>query len=521
MSLENMALFVEDGIPKADESGSASTAAPWKILLVDDEQGVHDVTLMALKRFRFQDRSLQFLHALSAAEAFELLRQHSDVAVALIDVVMESDDAGLKLVERIRNELRNSSIRLILRTGQPGVAPEEEVVQNYDINDYKDKTELTKQKLSTTMFAALRSYRDIIALEQSRSGLEKVIESTATLYQIHDLNGFIGGLLSQVIGIAGICVEGKVLASGFLAGNVSTSPNAPVSILAGNGIYQDCVNQPLETALSEEIRQQVELALKVRDNQYFDDATVFYIENSSALNALIYLPGRISDDSNQRNLIELFCKNIGIAFENVGLNREIENTQQEIIYTLGSVAEFRSKETSEHVHRVALYVELLARLLGLPEAEVEMIKMASPLHDIGKMAIPDEILKKPGKLTEAEFEIMKSHTTRGYDMLCHSTRPLLQTAATIALTHQEKWDGSGYPAGLKHHEIPLYGRIVAIADVFDALGSARCYKKGWTLEKILEYFKQQSGQHFDPELVDLLLQNLDQFLQVREQGSLS
>jgi len=199
------------------------------------------------------------------------------------------------------------------------------------------------------------------------------------------------------------------------------------------------------------------------------------------------------------------------------LNQEIIETQKEVIFTMGSIGETRSKETGLHVKRVAEYSRLLARLSGLEEYEADLIAMASPMHDIGKVGIPDSILNKKGKLDADEFEIMKTHVTIGYEMLKHSDRPILKTAATIALEHHEKWDGSGYPKGLKGDKIHIYGRITALADVFDALGSDRCYKKAWLDEDIFALLKEQSGKHFDPSLIDMFFSNLEDFFSVRTQ----
>jgi len=198
------------------------------------------------------------------------------------------------------------------------------------------------------------------------------------------------------------------------------------------------------------------------------------------------------------------------------ITQEIEDTQKEVVFTMGSIGETRSKETGFHVKRVAEYSALLAKLYGLDDEKVELLKMASPMHDIGKVGIPDDILNKPGRLTKDEFEIMKSHSMIGYDMLKHSTREILKTSAIIAREHHERWDGKGYPDGKSGEDIHIYGRITAICDVFDALGSDRCYKKAWDLEKILKLFKVEKGQQFDPILMELFLDNLDDFLEIRD-----
>lgn len=198
------------------------------------------------------------------------------------------------------------------------------------------------------------------------------------------------------------------------------------------------------------------------------------------------------------------------------LHKELEDTQRELIYRLGEVGETRSKETGNHVKRVANYSKILARKYGLSKEEESCLFAASPMHDIGKVGIPDEILNKPGKLDENEWEIMKTHAEIGYEILKNSTRPILKAAAVVSYTHHEKWDGSGYPQGLKGEDIHIYGRITAIADVFDALGSDRVYKKAWPLAKILDFFKEQSGKHFDPTLLKMFFDNLDDFLKVRD-----
>lgn len=202
--------------------------------------------------------------------------------------------------------------------------------------------------------------------------------------------------------------------------------------------------------------------------------------------------------------------------EIIGLNREIEDTQREVVFTMGAIGESRSKETGNHVKRVAEYSRLLALYYGLGQEEAEMLKQASPMHDIGKVAIPDAILNKPGRFDEEERRIMETHAALGYEMLKHSNRQLLQAAAIVAHQHHEKWDGSGYPRGVAGDNIHIYGRITALADVFDALGSDRVYKKAWDDERIFALFKEERGRHFDPRLIDLFFDHLNEFLVIRE-----
>lgn len=207
----------------------------------------------------------------------------------------------------------------------------------------------------------------------------------------------------------------------------------------------------------------------------------------------------------------------GVSLESSALRLELIETQREMIERIGEIGENRSQETGHHVKRVAEYSYLLATLAGIPEDKAMQLKIASPMHDIGKVAIPDNILLKPDKLTVEEFEVMKSHAEIGYQVFKHSNRALLKTAAIIANEHHERWDGTGYPNGLSGEDIHIKGRITAIADVFDALGTERVYKKAWPLDKIINYMRDQRGKQFDPTLIDLFLANIDQFIAIRDQ----
>ena len=183
--------------------------------------------------------------------------------------------------------------------------------------------------------------------------------------------------------------------------------------------------------------------------------------------------------------------------------------------TLGEVVETRSKETAHHVKRVAEYSYVLAVKAGLSEERAHLLRMASPMHDVGKIGIPDSILFKPGKLTDEEFSIIKTHTVIGHSILKGSPRRIMRTAATIALQHHEHWDGGGYPHGLAEDETHIFGRITALADVFDALSCDRVYKKAWPLSDVLDYLREKRGRQFDPFLVDIFLDNLDEILAIR------
>lgn len=227
-------------------------------------------------------------------------------------------------------------------------------------------------------------------------------------------------------------------------------------------------------------------------------------------------PDEVFSERDMNNL-SLAASYSGKSIESALLMQEIEETQREIIFTMGEIGEIRSKETGNHVKRVAEYSRVLALGLGLSETEADILKMASPMHDIGKVAIPDSVLNKPGKLTADEYRLMQSHTEIGHNLLKNSKRHILKAASIVAGQHHEKWDGTGYPHGLKGEDIHIYGRITAIADVFDALASDRVYKQAWPLERILRLFEEERGRHFDPRLVDVFIEQLPVILQARAQ----
>lgn len=231
--------------------------------------------------------------------------------------------------------------------------------------------------------------------------------------------------------------------------------------------------------------------------------------------SIMYMDTSVTTILDAKNNIVEFMVVLHDVTDLIAAQEEIENTQRDVVFTMGVIGETRSKETGNHVKRVAEYSRILAVEYGLSQQEANLLKMASPMHDIGKVGIPDNILNKPGKLTDDEWKIMKTHSALGYAMLKNSKREILQAAAIVAYTHHEQWDGNGYPKGLQGEDIHIYGRITAIADVFDALGSDRCYKKAWEDEKIFQLIKNGSGKHFDPKLVNIFFEKLDLILEIR------
>jgi len=486
-------------------SSATPKLAPWKVLLVDDEPDIHDITKLTLTRFRLDGRALTFLHAYSGAEAKEVLAREKDIALVFLDVVMEREDSGLEVARWMRQDLDNQFSRIVLRTGQPGQAPEERVIVDYDINDYKEKTELDRTKLFTTTFAALRAYRDIMKVEDARrvqqsyrEGLERVIEASGHLFRQRSLKDFANGLLQQVVAL--LRLEQSMLLR--LAGASLITGESKYEVLARIGDLG-------EDAIGPELMAQLDEARHNRISKLHGDTYVGYFPNNSGKASLLVLKGVEEISEIDVQLLDVFCSGVAIAFDNILLNQEITDTQAELILRLGDVVESRSNEAGNHVRRMAQVCHMLARESGMSDEETAVLMHAAPMHDIGKIATPDAVLLKPGRLTPDEWEIMKQHPTVGLQILDGSQRPILKAAAVIAHQHHEKYDGSGYPQGLKGEQIHPYARIVAVADVFDALTHERCYKDAWPLGQVRDYLREVAGKHLDPLYVDLLIRNID------------
>jgi len=367
-----------------------SSSDAWNILIVDDEEGVHTITKTVLSGYTFEGAALKFISAYSALEAQKIMLDRDDIALILLDVVMEEDDSGLKFVQFVREEIKNSMVRIVLRTGQPGQAPERDVIIRYDINDYKEKTELTSDKLFTTIIASIRNYRDLIAIEEkkniierNRTGLKNIINASANLFEMHSLKEFANGVLTQLISLLQLNNNSLYIKSdGFTAAKDENSKKCV--FLAGTGRYSEenrISNDCLE--FDEKTINHLTLAEKNRESYFDGDNFIGYYETHNGKKNFLYMNGCAGLSEDDRRLVHIFSSNVSIAFDNIYLDKEVAETQAEIIYTLGEVMENRSKETASHVKRVAQYTYLLANKYGLDEEEAFTLKSASPLHDIG------------------------------------------------------------------------------------------------------------------------------------------
>jgi signal transduction histidine kinase len=318
----------DDVLHLIDDSGhvpEADTGRKWKIAVIDDDHAVHEGTRFALSDYSLNGQTLEILSAYSAADGKILMRDHPDIAAVLLDVIMETDAAGLDLVQFIRNDLRNETVRIILRTGQPGQAPERRVIVDYDINDYKAKTELTADKLFTSLTAALRSYQQLERMVQTRRGLEIIIDAASTLYDFKSMQRLAEGVLTQIASLLNVdCAGILVLRDGGDVGDA-------FSVLAGSGCYRRFTDSNGSRALDDDLRRMVEAAFLRRKHEFADHRTVLYVRTGSGREVVVLLEAARELSETDRSLVEIFGSRLSIAFDNVILYQQLHdaNTQLE------------------------------------------------------------------------------------------------------------------------------------------------------------------------------------------------
>jgi response regulator RpfG family c-di-GMP phosphodiesterase len=486
--------------PAADQEQDLQPAGgkPWRVLVVDDEPDIHTLTQLNLRGFSYAGRTLELLHAGSEQEARTLLQQEQDIAVALIDVVMETDNAGLQLVEHIRNDLNNRMMRLIIRTGQPGVAPERDVINNYDIDDYKDKTELTAQKLYTTVRTALKAYHDLKVIDANRRGLDLILSVTPKLYlQQQEMSVFFSGVLTQV---ASLCNVDTGIMDASLNGFVATLEGT-ADIHAGIGEFAT----PQGQNRAAEINRLCLAAVKGGSYPAGlpDDSLFVPLAFHEQTIGYIYLEGFSNLEKKDDHLVHVLANQVSGALLNQMLQNNLREANQHALHMLAVASEYKDVDTGKHIQRIHHGTTLLALACGVPPETAGQYGEASILHDLGKLGIPDAILQKPARLTPEEFDTIKQHTVLGEGII--GDNPWFDLARQCSISHHEHWDGNGYPNRLKGEEIPLIGRIVAVIDVFDALTSKRPYKEPWDIVSAVAEIERCSGTQFDPVVVSAFL----------------
>lgn len=303
-------LFADDAAPHISEAATDV----WKVLIVDDDEQIHAVTKMVLSDFRFRDRPLLFLSAHSGKEGYAAIADNPDIAVVFLDVVMETESAGLDLARDIRGVLGNNYVRIILRTGQPGQAPERKVIVDYDINDYKEKSELTSQKLFSTVVTALRSYKDIMTIETSRRGLEKIIEASASLLQIRSMEKFLSGVLLQLGSLLEVGID-AVLVSARLGNGADTQPGMDdLQVVAASGRFTALVNHPA-SILDPAVLHALEEVIDSREDMFMTKCSIVYFHSRMNRTTVLYIETTRQLEAVDHKLIQLFCGNASIGLD--------------------------------------------------------------------------------------------------------------------------------------------------------------------------------------------------------------
>jgi signal transduction histidine kinase len=371
----------------------------WKIAIIDDDHAVHDGTRFALSDYRLNGQGLEILSAYSAADGRQLLRSHPDVAVVLLDVIMETDTAGLDLVEFIREDLKNETVRIILRTGQPGQAPERRVIVDYDINDYKAKTELTADKLFTALTAALRSYLQLQRMVETRRGLEIIIEAASALFDFRSMQRLAEGVLTQVSSLL------NVDCAGILVLREPDYSQEGFSVLAGSGCYSRFIGSGLSEILDQDLRRLVQEAFTRRRHEFSPQRSVLYIQTLSGREVVVVLEAARQLSDTDRALVEIFCSRFSIAFDNVILYEQLQRANAGLEER---VAE-RTQDLTTANRRLAVQ---WARLRQANSFKSEILgtvahDLKNPLSVIlGRTEILKELIAKSGALNgEAQAQI--------------------------------------------------------------------------------------------------------------------
>lgn len=330
MSINSDVLFMKednDRLIFAEEDTCISYQADskWKVMIIDDEQEVHSITRLVLNKFEFEGKSLQFISGFSGDEAKKLLRENPDTALILLDVVMEEEDTGLQIVKYIRKELKNNLVRIILRTGQSEQSPEEKVIIDYDINDYKSKTELTSQKLFSTVVSALRSFRDLTTIDTNRKSLKKVIDLFGKIFEIRSIKEFAAAVLTNLISILASNEDSVYNTSGFVA----TNSDDTFYIVSGVGHYGRNINKKIEDAVNEETLVLLNRAKEAKQNIYHNKQVVIYLNSKTGSDSLLYIEGCKALSELDKDLMNIFCNNISAINEAIISTSRYESERQQ------------------------------------------------------------------------------------------------------------------------------------------------------------------------------------------------
>jgi response regulator RpfG family c-di-GMP phosphodiesterase len=469
----------------------------WKILIVDDEPEVHAVTKLALSDFSFLGRGLEFHSAYSGEEARELATQHPDAAIVLLDVVMETDDAGLHVAKFIREDLGNRFTRIILRTGQPGQAPERTVIVNYDINDYKSKTELTAQKLFTAVMSSLRSYRDIISIDHSRHGLEKVIASSTNLFALQSMEHFVDGLVQQLSWVIGGARQTLYAAAGR-----SPHPEQMVIRAAYGEDADNLMNQQIKAALPKKVLPEVDKVIRSHGIYYGDDFVLAYCPSQCRpQGALLCLTGlsRPLVDS-EKELLQLFADNVQLAHDNVTC---LQDTDELLAGLVARLMTLEQEQVAQSIERQSGFVQVthaIALAQGMSKSRAQQTATAATLYERAEelFAVMDD---QPASKVSPCQERLK----RAVRPLHMAESDMAQIAYRALSERLERWDGLGLPAGKQGDAVALESQVLVLASHF-----CRLQQQDISSEQLVDRLNAERDRHYSSALLDVVIDNLSE-----------
>jgi signal transduction histidine kinase len=420
-----------------DEEGAAQADIPrWKVAIIDDDPAVHEGTRFALYDYTLNGHGVEILSAHSGREGRELLRAHPDTAVVLLDVVMETEGAGLDLVDFIRNDLKNETVRIILRTGQPGQAPERRVIVDYDINDYKAKTELTADKLFTTLTAALRGYQQLHRMVETRRGLEIIIEAASTLFDFRSIQRLAEGVLTQIASLL------NVECAGILVLREGNKPNETFAVLAGSGCYRHLAEGG--AALERELEALVREAFEGRRHEFRETRSVLYFRTGSGRELVAILEAGRNVSDTDRALVEVFCSRLSAAFDNVMLYEQLQDANARLEERVAQ----RTRELTAANDRLAAQREQLRRANRFKNEVLGMVAhdIKNPLSVIlGRSEMLTEFLEQepvPVDMARTQLGHIRDSATR----LTGMANLLITDAMSDALAIQIRQEPVDVPA---------------------------------------------------------------------------
>ncbi|MDV6326581.1 DUF3369 domain-containing protein [Idiomarina sp. Sol25] len=477
----------------ADEGSQQTTKLPteyWKILIVDDEPEVHAVTKLALNDFNFLGRGLKFYSAFSGEEAKQLIDEHPDAAILLLDVVMETDDAGLQVARYIREEADNHFTRIILRTGQPGQAPERTVIVNYDINDYKSKTELTAQKLFTAVMSSLRSYRDIMSIDQSRHGLEKIIAASANLYALQPMNSFVDGLVQQLSWVIGGAKQTLYA--------TSNEDGSSYKVLAAHGEDSGvCVGQTLRSVIPSKALAELEHVIANHGSYYGDDFVLLYCRSHCRSHGSVLFIGGLSRalTADDHHVLQLFSENVQLAQDNVVCLEDSDKFLARLAdqLMLHHASHFNGILEQNSEVRLAYAV---AQKVAAEDAETTALAWS-----LFAQARP--LLNCASDAAAAVETTCQQRVARSLRALGHGEHEATQSAHRALIERLERWDGLGLPEGKQGSDIAISTQVLLLTEQL-----LDWWESGISDSDIAVRLKDERGRYYSPKFLDVVIKSL-------------